>query len=325
MGDYLLMNDTKILRLSKHKLWFIFVILILLTVLYFIVCWLTLFFVIKPIPKLPVSTPRELGFDNAEPLSFESKEDRVPLKGWFFSASGDRVIIMVHGIHSHCWDGQQPDLVRAFLDAGFSVLIFDLRGHGLSGGNRLGLGWSERKDVYAAADLLLSRGFKPGKIGIHGTSYGAAISLLSMPNIREVGALVADSAFADVLDVVSREINRRTGIPLSLVKVMIPGIKLMGRIFYSIDFNADSPEKEIANIISRPVLLIHGSEDTTTPVSHAYRLHNAAKKKNDNIDMWILEGREHTEGIRLAPDYRNLSPLREKYIKRIIEFFSNSL
>ncbi len=280
---------------------------------------------IKPERKPHDKTPEELGFHNAEQLSFESREDRVPLNGWFLSSSGDRVIIMVHGIHSHCWDGQQPELVRAFLDAGFNVLVFDLRGHGLSGGNRLGLGWLERRDVYAAADLLLSRGFKPGKIGIHGRSYGAAISLLSMPNIKEVGALVADSAFADVLDVVSREINRRSGIPLSLVKIMIPGIKLMGRIFYSIDFNADSPEKAIANIISRPVLLIHGSEDTTTPVSHAYRLYNATKKNNVMLDMWILEGCKHTEGIRLAPDYRKASPFREEYIERILEFFSNSL
>ena len=148
-------------------------------------------------------TPLNAGFV-AEAIEFESNGGRISLRGWLLSSSGDRAIILVHGIDSHGWDGAQPDIARAYVDAGFHVLVFDLRGHGRSGGNRLGLGWHEREDIRGAVDVLLSRGFEPGKIGIHGTSYGAATALLSAAVIPEIGGVLADSAFADVRDDIGR-------------------------------------------------------------------------------------------------------------------------
>lgn len=150
----------------------------------------------------------------------------------------------MHGIYSHSWDGQTPDLARALVDAGFHVVVFDLRGHGRSGGEHLGLGWLERHDVAAAVRFLLSREFQPGKIGIHGVSYGASTSLLATATISEVGAavgaLVLDSPFANISDVVVGEIQRQTGLPAFLTNALLPDIRFMARQMYSLDLGGIS-------------------------------------------------------------------------------------
>ncbi len=74
----------------------------------------------------------------------------------------------------------------------------------------------------AAVSELLPRGFAPGKIGIHGTSYGAAGTLLTVSEIREIGAVIADSSFADVRDVISGEMQRETELPSFLETSFFP-------------------------------------------------------------------------------------------------------
>jgi pimeloyl-ACP methyl ester carboxylesterase len=246
----------------------------------------------------------------------------VVLRGWLLRSPGERAIILLHGIDSHSWDGQAPDVVRAYLDAGFTVLLYDLRGHGDSGGDHLGLGWKDRGDVRAAVNVLMSQGFRPGKIGIHGTSYGGAIAILAAADIPEIGAVVADSAFADVRDVIGAAIERETGLPPIFVKLLRPCLRCLASKLYSLNFDEVSPEEAIASISPRPVLFIHGEEDPIIPVEHAVRLKEAA---GDGAELWILPGRQHTEGVRLEPDYERYSPMREVFLRKVTQFFERYL
>jgi fermentation-respiration switch protein FrsA (DUF1100 family) len=297
-------------------------ILLLLLGLYLGICWHIVNVTITPIRKQPEETPGTLGFSNVEMLSFRSTEDHVPLQGWLVPSSGDKVIVLVHGIHSHAWDCQTPDVVRAYADAGFNVLLFDLRGHGSSGGDRLGLGWLERRDVHAAVSLLLARGFKAGKIGIHGTSYGAATALLATAKIGEIGAVIADSAFASVGDVINGEIERQTGLPSRLAEVLTPGIRFIASHYYSLDLNDVSPEQAIADISPRPILLIHGEEDPIISAEQARRLKAAA---GEGAELWILPGRQHAEGVLLVPDCEKYSPVRDIFLRKVTQFFKRYL
>ena len=77
---------------------------------------------------------------------------------WLIHSLGEGAIVLLHGINSHWWDGQAPDLTRRYSDAGCTVLLFGLRGHGYSGGNYLGLGWQDRGDVRAAGEPLAEWG-----------------------------------------------------------------------------------------------------------------------------------------------------------------------
>ncbi len=281
---------------------------------------------LEPIRTVSDRTPVDSGLPTEE-ISFESDVDRIPLTGWLLASSGDRAIVLVHGLSSHSWCGGQPDEARAYVKAGFHVLVFDLRGHGRSGGDLLGLGWHERRDVRGAVNLLLARGFRPGRIGIQGSSYGAAVALLATAAIPEVGAVVAYSAFADVRDLMDAEIERKTGVPSRVTKLFLrPGIALVARLLYSLDFDAITPERAVPEIAPRPILFIHGSEDERIPVEHAYRL--LAASNNADAELWRLEGFGHGGAVRLPEDgckWTEVSPMREAFLRRVTAFFDHSL
>ena len=262
----------------------------------------------------------------AEEVQFESDVDRISLEGWLLRASGDRASVFGHGLNCYGWSGSQPDIARAYVDAGFHVLVFDFRGHGRSGGDHLGLGWDERRDVRAAVDLLLRRGFEPGKIGIYGGSYGAATALLAAAAIPELGAVVADSAFADMRDIMERQIKERTGVPSQFAGLLRPGITVLAWLLYSLDLDAISPERAVPDIAPRPILFIHGEKDRTIPVEHAHRLKAASQNPAD--ELWILRGVGHTEGIHRHGKgcvHGEPSPMRKAYLKKVTAFFDRSL
>ena len=136
-----------------------------------------------------------------------------------------------------------------------------------------------------------------------------------------VGALVLDTPFANVNDMVAGEIQRQTGLPPIFTNALLPGIRFMARRMYSLDLGGMSPEQALGEISRRPTLLIHGEEDPVTPVEHAMRLSAAAP----TAELWILPGRQHTEGVRLGPDYVEPSPTGEVYLRTVTEFFQRSL
>ena len=280
---------------------------------------------LEPIRTVSDQTPIDSGLAPEE-IHFESDVDRIPLAGWLFPSSGDRAIVLLHGLSSHSWCGGQPDVARAYVKAGFHVLIFDLRGHGSSGGELLGLGWHERRDVRGAVNLLLARGFSSGRIGIQGGSYGAAVALLATAAIPEVGAVVAYSAFADVRDLMDAEIERKTEVPSRVTKLFRPGIAFIARLLYSLDFDAIAPERAVPDIAPRPVLFIHGSEDERIPVEHSHRL--MAASNNANAEKWILDGFEHGGAVRLPEEgceWTEVSPMREAFLSKVTAFFDRSL
>jgi dipeptidyl aminopeptidase/acylaminoacyl peptidase len=266
------------------------------------------------------STPVELGFPDAEELSFIAP-DGVRLIGWFVPSTTDKVIVLVHGIYSNAWDCQAPDIVQAYQDTGLNVFLFDSRGQGRSDGT-LGLAWVERLDVRAAVDLMLARGFKAGAIGIHGSSYGAATTILAAATISEIGAILADSSFADVRDVMLGEVARRTILSDGWAQLLSPGLGFMVQRRLRADLDEISPEKAIAEISPRPILLVHGEHDSIIPVRSVHRLGAAA---GPNTTVWILPERNHTEGARLVPDCERPSPLRTSFLLRITEFFQQHL
>ena len=295
---------------------------VIVLMLYIGVCWLILSVLITPERKRgPIPTANELGVAEIRSMYFKSAEDEIRLRGWLVPTQGNRAIVLVHGLHSYAWDCQTPDIVQAYAAADFSVFLFDLRGHGDSGGNSVGLGLLESGDVRAAVDLLLEQGFHSGRIGIHGASYGAATALLAAEQIEEVGAVIADSAFADMRDVIGGELERQTGLPAVFSQILTPGLRILGLRLYSLDIYLANPEHSISRISARPILLIHGAKDSVIPYDHARRLKAAAGPKTK---LWTLPG-GHTEGVRLAQECEKASPSRDAFLTKVTRFFDANL
>ena len=304
---------------GRRMIWLLPGGLVILLGLYAGICWLILNILITPERITPAKKPAELGFHDAKELSFISTMDGVPQKAWFVPARGERAIILIHGLHNNAWGCQAPDYVHAYRQAGFDVFLFDLRGHGQSGGDHFGLGLLEQNDVGDAVKLLMEQGFKPGHIGIHGTSYGASIALLATARIDEIAAVIADSAFANIRDVIGGELERQTGLPSDFAEILLPGLRMLGLMIYSLDINESAPENVIGRILPRPILLIHGTEDSIIPYEHAKRLKAAA---GESTELWAIPG-DHTPGVRLDCD--KISPTRTDYLKNVTEFFQTTL
>jgi uncharacterized protein len=259
----------------------------------------------------PVGTPTDVGLVY-EQVSFESAIDRIPLRGWYLPATGTRAIVLVHGIDGNRWErqGQWAEiLVPALVHHGYDVFTFDVRAHGESGGEHIGLASLERRDVQGAVTLARARGIQPGHVGLFGQSFGAATALNATAILPEVGGVVSDSAFADARPLLDQEIHRYTGLP----PIFTPGIAVVSSALYGIDLDA-TPAKAMSAIAPRPVLLIHGTADTRIPVEHAYRL--KAASTDPHVELWIVEGVEHTLAYTADP---------ELYVQRIIAFFDAAL
>jgi len=181
-------------------------------------------------------------------ISFRAAEtvtqvERIPLDppGRSIAAThGDRAVVMVHGrgrnrVNS---DFMEAAIAKILLAHGYSVLLFDLRGHGESGGTRYTLGLEEPRDILAAIDLAAAKAhIDRARVAIIGESLGGGSTLMTVKADPSIGPVVTDSAFADANIVVSESATKYTNLP----SWFTPGIVLMSRLFLGLDISQVTP------------------------------------------------------------------------------------
>lgn len=134
----------------------------------------------------------------AEDVTFRST-DGVRLKGWLFRGQPKLPPIVV------CHDlGESRNAVMniaiALNKSGFTVLAFDFRGHGASGGEGSTLGVREVRDVLGAADFvaeLPKADVDARRIGIFGAGMGAHAAVLAAAERPALRVLVLDGLWPD--------------------------------------------------------------------------------------------------------------------------------
>ncbi|HEX5691276.1 MAG TPA: alpha/beta hydrolase, partial [Roseiflexaceae bacterium] len=142
-----------------------------------------------------------------------------------------------------------------------------------------------------------------------GYSMGASIALLLAARDAAVRAVVADSPFTGIAEVVAHNATRHR-LPARLV---VPMADALTGWRYGYRFGAVRPIEAVATISPRPLLLIHGSSDTLIPASHAHELFAAAREPKE---LWMVEGAEHCGGYFMD---------RAVYVGRIARFFEQYL
>jgi uncharacterized protein len=153
-------------------------------------------------------TPADLGL-HAEQVIFPSN-DGVELRGWFIRGAGAAeaqgpAIVFVHGwpwnrLGNRAGSTIIPDRTVDFLgpakvlyEAGFHVLLFDLRNHGQSGtALPVTFGIHEARDFVGAVAMLRKRRDVDSKrIGAIGYSMGANTVLYGVPRCQPIRAAIA--------------------------------------------------------------------------------------------------------------------------------------
>ena len=223
-------------------------------------------------------TPADYG-RSFEHVRFRSRRGDVTLDGWYLvGRQGMPVIVFIHGISSTRTGCGVTELASMLNVRGFGALLFDLRGHGRSGGERVSGGWHERLDVLGAYDYLCARSVTAGSIGLLGMSMGAATAALAAAEEPRIGALVLDSPFARASELIDNETALRTPMPKWLVKFFKPAAVLLAGRLYDIDLEAIAPEEAVTRIAG-PVMVIATPEDDRVPVSHSLRVYQAASRR----------------------------------------------
>lgn len=281
---------------------------------------LALYLAVASVAALTLTTPRRtLGRETPaavglsyENVRFPARDDGLTIAGWYVPRQGARrALVLVHGKDNSRakWvrDEWRP-LVPALNGRGFAVLLIDLRGHGGSADARYSFGLNERRDVEGAVDWLRQQGFAAGQIGVLGVSMGAASGILAAADDPDIGALVADCSYAEILPVIEQEWRGASGLPDAL----LPGTLLVSRLLLGVNLADARPVDLVGRIAPRPLLLIHSTGDTLIPAAHADRLLAAAP----GAQLWKVPGAAHGESFKAQP---------QEYTRRVLSFFEQSL
>ncbi len=231
-----------------------------------------------------------------EEVSFPARDRRARIDAWYLPAAFRRgAVIFVHGLNG-CRgdDAKSPSVALAagLVDQGLSVLMIDLRGHGSSSGARFAAGEDERFDVLGAVDWLLAQGYAPGRIGVIGCSLGATTAMRAAAGEPAIGAVVADSPFADFGVMFRRQFRRRSGVP----GWMVPGVLAVARLLCRRDLTAQRPVDHVAGLKQRPVLVIHGGADPFVPLEEGQAMAQAA-----GAVLWVTATCRHLGSAHELP------------------------
>ncbi len=217
------------------------------------------------------------------------------------SPNATGVVILAHGRDACRGEelrGTTASLVLELLSRGLSVIMIDLRGHGESDRARLTFGRRERRDILGAVDFLLLRGYRPGRIGVLGASMGGVSAIAAAAEERAIGALVTDSAFASLHEVLSAQFTRLTRLPTFLLS----GALLAAHALTGEDLLLHTPTENMTRLRGRPTLVIHAAHDPFVPAQHAHDLATAGQGA-----MWITPGTRHLSSFDIAGrEYLNL-------------------
>jgi len=139
---------------------------------------------------------------------------------------------------------------------------------------------------------------------------GGSVAIMGAARCQDIRAVVADSPFALQREVVRFAMNRVLRLPhgplLDLVDVLLG--HLVGYHFRDVE-----PLSEVGRIAPRPLLLIHGENDTVTDPRDSQALYDSAGAPKE---LWITPDVEHCGTYFMDRAY---------YCARIATFFRQAL
>lgn len=122
--------------------------------------------------------------------------DGITIDAWYSKTdSSGNCVILLHGYSTNKTNLENQAAI--FKQWGYSVLLFDLRGHGKSGGNSTTFGMKETDELEKAFEFAKQKG--NSKIILYGVSLGAVICIkAASENKIHPAAIIADMPFGNL-------------------------------------------------------------------------------------------------------------------------------
>jgi uncharacterized protein len=222
--------------------------------------------------------------------------------------------LVLHGFGSNMSAGNVVDTCNMLGELGYATLRFDMRGCGESEGERGRLICLEQVSDTRSALAFLQRqpSIDPGRIGVIGSSFGAAVGLYTAGVDKRLAAVIASGGWANgerkfrgqhaspeawerftKMLAEGRTHRQRTGKPMLVDRYEIVPIpdhlrhNLAQRSILQFDVDTAqsmfdfNPQEVVGRIAPRPLLLLHSSVDSVTPTDGSLELFHAAGKPKD--------------------------------------------
>lgn len=227
--------------------------------------------------------PEQLKFAGLSPVTITTS-DNVALNAIYATPldsarKKNKLILINHGNAGNLIN--RLDRVDKFCELGFSVLVYDYRGFGLSSGTPDVAG--AIKDGRAALTFLKQTfNYANAEIIIYGESLGTGIAAELVRDAEQpFAALVLESGFASL----SAQANRR-----------FPGF---GRLILVNDL----PTLTTLQQYHGKLMIIHSKNDEIIPYSDSEKLFNACPSPQKKLVT--LEGPGHNDAVWLRPEYES--------------------
>lgn len=219
--------------------------------------------------------------------------DKLQLHSYVVTQNSNKWAIVVHGYGG---SGKlMSDKSKYFYDMGYNVLIPDLRGHGKSEGDYIGMGWKDRLDIISWINFIINEN-PNAEIVLHGTSMGAATVLMtSGENLpSNVKAIVADCAYTSAWDEFSYQLETYLKVPSSYI-LNVTNMVTKLKAGYSLK---EASALECVKKATVPILYIHGDKDKFVPYSMMDKLYDATNSPKEKL---TIEGGEHANSDLVSP------------------------
>ena len=229
------------------------------------------------------------------PIEYESctiKGTQGELELWMLKGNNTAgpTLVMTHGWGSSRQGGLKR--LEPFMDRCARIVIWDLPGHGDSGGHTT-LGSQEHADLARVLDSI------PGteSIVLFGWSMGAGVSLACADQYtgnHSISAIICESPYSIAITP-ARNVIRLRGVPHRLN--LKPAIALLGVRFGIGSSWRGFDRTQIASRIEQPILILHGAEDPVSPIADG----RAIAKRSPNATLVEIEDAGHnnlwTDGV----------------------------
>lgn len=227
---------------------------------------------------------------NSQPLEtlHIKSDDGLPLTGYYVPAAepSDRTVILVHGYSSQ--GREMGAFAKLYHEMGLHVLMPDNRGHGASGGDYIGFGWPDRRDILQWIQVVLARSGSQTKVVLHGVSMGGATVLMTsgekLP--EQVKCIVSDCAYTSVKDILTYQLKQMYKLPPF---PLLPVTSLVCKLRAGYFFGEGSALRQVAKT-NLPILFIHGDRDAFVPFEMVHRLAAAA---SGDKELYVVPGAVH--------------------------------
>lgn len=231
-----------------------------------------------------------------EELSVQT-EDNLTLKGWYFKGSNDRLLIFVSGIRNNRLnnDYKGVDLAIEYLAEGYSVILYDNRGHGESSQTNLTYGIKESNDIIKIVSYAESKGYTRDHIAILGISLGTISTTMALEGLKGIGAIVLDSATAHLRPVISHVLSVENGLP----EFVHPSVYFFMKLVYGVDVPGINPVEVVKKVPDQKLLLLLGEKDILMPRWQSDEILAAANKESKLV---IFPGGAHIETYKHDPE-----------------------